>query len=486
MKISAALITAVCAGCGASPSSPPPKAPPSTTATPAAPADAAIDGPALDAWLEAELAPHARAVVAGVVIGDRLVWHRGLGSRDGAGGAPPDRTSVFRIGSVTKVLTATALVQLRERGVLDLDNPVATWIPELATRLSPAGKPPVTLRHLVTHTSGIPSLGDGSAPYWGETPPTEAAMLKALDVPLQFEPGTRDEYSNAGMALAGVVVARAGKRSFRDYMASEVLRPIGMTPRWERGEVPAELRVAGQSPDGKTDPPTWQLGAFEPAGGLWASLDDLVGLARFVHGERGADEVLSAASRALMFTDDPLPGPYGVGWVSGDGGIGHTGSTTDYSATFVSIPDRRIAAIVLATGDDADLVECAAVALVRAVAGGTRPASCAAPAPTPIDRAVLAAAMDRLTAFLARPTEEAARAAFAPSFLDAIPMATLLEMSRQLAAQAGSCTGHELPATVEAAGRATLVCAKGRFALDYQLETSPPHRFTAARVIPAE
>ena len=459
------------ASCTSAASSPPARSP-----------AAGIDGPALDAWVERELAPHGPALVAGIVVGDELVWHRGVGARDGKSGAPPDRTSVFRIGSITKVLTATALMQLRERGVLELDTPVATWIPELADRLSPPGHTPVTLRHLVTHTAGIPTGGDGSAPQ--HTNPTEAALLKALDVPLRFEPGTRNEYSNAGMALAGVVIARATKRSYREYMATEVLAPLGMRPLWDRDEIPAAARVAGSS-EGAIDPPTWVLGAFEPAGGLWASLDDMRGLARLVHG--AADPVLSVVSRKLMFTDDPLPGHHGVAWIATGDRVSHTGSTADYSATIVSSPDQKISVIILASGGAMDLTDCAAFAIARAVADGKPPKSCAVAAPKRFDHAAQAASFQRLIEFFTAPSEATAKAAFAKPFLARVTLATVLEVAKQLTPQVGACTRYELPAKAPAGkGRVTLVCEKARVLLEYHLESAAPFRLDLLQVIGSE
>ncbi|MGE3544680.1 MAG: serine hydrolase domain-containing protein, partial [Kofleriaceae bacterium] len=447
-----------------------------------------IDKPALESWLRVELGTHARAVVAGIVAGDELAWHVGLGSRDGRSARPPDRTSVFRIGSLTKGVTAIAVMQLCERGVLDLDAPVATWVPELASRLAPPGQPAVTLRHLVTHTSGIPSIGDGSAPYWQQTPPSEAQLLKAIDGPLRFAPGTMTEYSNAGMALAGVIIARASKRSYRAYMASNVLAPLGMPPRWDRPDVADDVHVAGETAAHEIDPPTWQLGAFEPAGGLWASLDDLIGLARFVHGGRFADRVLGMASRHQMFTDDPLPGPHGVAWSVGGDLVAHTGSTGDYAASLVSIPARKITAIVLVSGGSFGLVDCVATALVRSVADGTTPASCAALAPKltrAIDRAALAASFERLLEFLARPSESAARDAFTPGFLAETPPAMLLDVTRQVERQVGKCTAYELPVTATTAGRVKLRCAKADVMFEYQVEDVPPHRFAGAELLPS-
>ncbi|MGE0546959.1 MAG: serine hydrolase domain-containing protein [Kofleriaceae bacterium] len=485
MRALAVWVATACASCGS--------AAPATSTAPAAPVH--IDKPAVESWLRVELGTHTRAAVAGVVVGDSLVWHVGIGSRDGRTEVPPDRTSVFRIGSITKVLTAIAVVQLRDRGVLDLDAPVTTWVPELTPWLTPAAASPggqplgpaVTLRHLVTHTSGIPSMGDGTAPYWEQTPPSEAQLLKALHGPLRFVPGTDTEYSNAGMALAGVVVSRASKQTYRAYMAQHVLKPLGIQPRWDRSDVADAVRVAGESVVRDLDPPTWQLGAFESAGGLWASLDDMVGLARFAHGGAVADRVLAPASRSQMFTDDPLPGPHGIAWSVDGGLIAHTGSTGDYSASFVSFPQRRLAVIVLASGRPYGLVDCVAMSLARALADDAPPASCAALVPKPtasIERKALIVSFDRLIEFFAHPSEGAARATFAPAFLGAIPPMMLLDVTKQVEGQVGKCTSYELPADVATAGRVRLRCAKADLMLEYRVETAPPHRFEGAQLLP--
>lgn len=441
----------------------------------------AFDRGALAAWFDREVAPRTPAVVMGIVEGDQLVWQRAAGSRDGKGGPPPDRTSMFRIGSITKVVTAIAAMQLRERGVLDFDAPVATWVPELRDRLAPPGQPAVTLRHLVTHTSGIPGIGDGSAPYWQQTPPTEAAMLKSLDTPLMFAPGSRSVYSNAGMALVGVIVARAAKRPYRDYMASEVLAPIGMAAAWDASAFDASVRVAGAAPSGAVDPPTWQLGAFEPAGGLWANLDQMVALARFTLGRSGADRVLSADGRRAMTTDDPLPGEHGVAWVVGPGGVGHTGSTTDYSASIIVSIEAGLAAIVLSAGSDTDLTDCAALAVVRALTDGSAPASCAKPVAPRGDPALIADAFKRLLAFLARPDATTAEAAFTPEFLGQVPLATLLASVAQVATLTGACTGHTLADPGAASGDGHLICAKGKLRITYALDGKTPSRFAGTQ-----
>lgn len=335
-----------------------------------------VESAAFDAWADRELEGLPSAVIA-VIDRGGLRWHRGVGSRDARGGPAPDRGTVYRIGSITKVLTGAAVLQLRDAGVLKLDEPVARWIPELAGL--GAGGPPVTIRHLVTHTSGIPRLGDGSAVYWEQRPPDRAQLVRSVDKPLLFPPGTRSLYSNAGMALAGEIVARAAGMPYRDYVQQRLLGPIGMrTAAWDRAAVPAARLAIGVGMDGTVDPPHWQLGSFEAAGGLYASLDDMAALARFALG--AAPHVLAPASLEEALRDDPLPGRHGVAWLAGSLGerrlAGHNGSTSDYSATLLVLPEHGLAAVVLAAGPDARLVDCVAAAVLRAAATGAPLGSC--------------------------------------------------------------------------------------------------------------
>jgi CubicO group peptidase (beta-lactamase class C family) len=458
------LLLGAAAACGGPPA---PSAPP-------APTPAGLDTATLDAWVDRELAALPSAVVA-LVDRDGLRWQRGVGARDGRDGAAPDpATAIYRIGSITKVLTGTAVLQLRDAGRLDLEDPVARWIPELAARL-----PGVTIRHLVTHTAGIPSLGDGSAPYWTPTPPSEAALLRALDVPLEFSPGSASAYSNAGMALAGVVIARASGQPYRAYLDEHVLAPLGMrSAAWDRGAVPADRLALGVGPDRSIDPPHWQLGAFEPAGGVYASLADLTGLARLALGQ--APAVLAPASLAEALRAGPLPGDHGVAWLVGEAGglryATHTGSTTDYSATLVALPEHGLAAIVLAAGPDADLVECAGFALVSAVALERPPPSCAA---RPLDAATSAAvddALTRLRALLAAPSEAAIAALFAPAFLAHVPAAAIDEVARAIAERFGRCDRHEITGSGGLGVRAVLHCERGPLAVELGLEDAAPRR----------
>ena len=230
----------------------------------------------------------------------------------------------------------------------------------------------------------------------------------------------------------------------------------------------------------------WQLGAFEPAGGLYASADDLAGLARLALG--AAPAVLTPASHAAAIADDPLPGHLGVGWLVGalgdDPMIGHSGSTSDYVASLVALPTRGLAAVVLTAGGDDRLPECVAVALLRAADDGAALDACAA---APLDDATAARtliALDRVLALLAAPTvtDAALAATFAPTFLAAIPPDQLRVGLRTLADGAGACTRRAVIGAISGGVAATLGCANGEVAVTITVEPTPPHLITSISV----
>ncbi|HWM85815.1 MAG TPA: serine hydrolase domain-containing protein, partial [Kofleriaceae bacterium] len=202
------------------------------------------------------------AMAAGVIVNGHLAWQEGFGTL-GEEAQPVTSQTVFRIGSITKVITSLAVLRLRDAGKLKLGDPAAHYLPELVDTLSQPGKPAITVRHLVTHSSGIPSLGNGQLDWTGgERDIGVGDILDALrGVEPEFPPGERVKYSNLGMALAGLVVARTSGQQYRRYIEERFLRPLGMQSTvWDREAVPPERLAPGH----------WRRsGGYEPAGPHW-------------------------------------------------------------------------------------------------------------------------------------------------------------------------------------------------------------------------
>jgi CubicO group peptidase (beta-lactamase class C family) len=322
----------------------------------------------------------------GFVIDDRLALAHGEGKTSLEDGAPVTESSVFRIGSVTKVFTALALVQLRDAGRLSLDAPMTTWLPEFAQLVYPTrDSPPITPRHLILHASGLPRLGNFDYTLEGHAP-GEAEVLGALaGLSLTAAPGVAREYSNFGYALLGLLITRAAGQPFDAYVRDKVLRPLGMAHTvWDPGEVPKGMlaRPHAERPDRHLGVvPEWTLGASAGAGGLYSSVADM---ARFVAFELSAEPASSRAespvlrrsslreSQSFQSVDRLSMDAGGTEMpkasVKGDGlgwrlyqdcrfadVVEHNGGTEGHSASVYLLPSRGVGVIILANRTDVDV-----------------------------------------------------------------------------------------------------------------------------------
>jgi CubicO group peptidase (beta-lactamase class C family) len=265
----------------------------------------------------------------GVVAGGQLVHAGGLGERH-LGGPPPDEGTIFRIASMTKSFTASAILALRDDGVLRLDDLAEEYVPELR------GWPPVSsdaarisIRHLLTMTAGFPTDDP-----WGDRqqglPLTEFAGFLAGGVRFNWAPGTRFEYSHLGYAILGRVIAAVTGEAYPDLIRHRLLRPLGMT---RTGYEVEEFQVPGQDSEQgsagsagvarghRRSPAGWlelgydPLGAFAPMGGVFSCVRDLsrwvAGFAAaFPPGEPGQGDPhpLRPASRREMQMPQVLTG----------------------------------------------------------------------------------------------------------------------------------------------------------------------------------
>jgi CubicO group peptidase (beta-lactamase class C family) len=239
--------------------------------------------PALDKALEQERAMQGLPGVSiGVVIDGELAYAKGFGVVDPATKAVPDADTVYRIGSISKSFTGLALLALRDDGVLDLDDPLARWIPEASKLVYPTrDERPITLRQLAQHTSGLPRMG----PFEPEHGPDEAMVVGSLaKITLERAPGLESVYSNLGFSLLGIVVSHAAKRPLHDVVASRIFAPLGMTSTgWDAASVPAGHLAPAftKGPDAGAVPPA-RLGAADGAGGIYSSVRDMARYAAFL------------------------------------------------------------------------------------------------------------------------------------------------------------------------------------------------------------
>ncbi|OZM73585.1 alpha/beta hydrolase [Amycolatopsis antarctica] len=236
------------------------------------------------------------------------------GHLDARGERRVEADSAFPLASVTKVLTATVVMQLADDGDLELDVPLGRLCAELA---GGAGDR-VTLRQLLSHTSGL--VNDHGA---GDGRSLRGYALACRDSALLFEPGTAFSYSSAGYALAGRVLENVTRTSWRDVISDFLLVPAGVTPRFVATDPGAD--TGGVACGHTASAPHRRLpalvpAALAPAAGLAASASDLVTLAE-AYFDGASGELLAAGPVAEMARAVPCAEPFGLaaGWGLGWG-----------------------------------------------------------------------------------------------------------------------------------------------------------------------
>ncbi|MFN2488926.1 MAG: serine hydrolase domain-containing protein [Actinomycetota bacterium] len=305
---------------------------------------------------------------AGVVLNDRLAWSGGYGFVETASDRAPDEDTLYRIASITKTFTATAIMQLRDEGKLDLDDPLVQHIPEFASARDPFGPiEHVTIRRLLTHESGLMTDSPGMRPESFFYPSTEEVLAAADHITIAIPPDSADKYSNLAFQLLGEVVARIGGRSYPDHVRARVTEPLEMkSTTFDPGHDLGERVARGYDARWFTDelrpaailPPT----GIESDGGLYSTVADLARWIVFQFTAADDDtghQVLRASSLREMFrprtiTRDDWTEAQGVAWYSTRRDetilLGHDGSLNGFDTSIRFNVAARIGAIVLLNG----------------------------------------------------------------------------------------------------------------------------------------
>ncbi len=248
---------------------------------PAVPTAAAQDAAvlaAIDRTMEAyRLDAHIPGMVWGIVRDGRLVHVRGAGIQDVEAKRPVTPQTLFRIASMSKAFTALAILKLRDEGILSLDAPAETYVPELkGWRYPTADAPKIRVRDLLNHTAGF--VTDDP---WGDrqTPLPDAAFTRLLaeGVPFTRTPGLAMEYSNLGYAVLGRIASNVSGQPYADYIRGLLMAPLGMASTgYDVLASPPDRRALGYrwEDDAWTLEPTMAHGAFGAMGGIETSADD--------------------------------------------------------------------------------------------------------------------------------------------------------------------------------------------------------------------
>ena len=305
----------------------------------------------------------------------RIVAADHLGEQDAEAHVPVDARTIYHWASITKTMTGIAIMQLRDRGLLTLDDPIVRHVPELARVHNPFGDTvAITLRHLMSHSAGF---RNGTWPWrdqaWQPFEPPGWAQLEAMlpYTQLLFAPGTRYAYSNPGIVYLGQVIERLTGEDYEVYVDKNILKPLGMHASYFDRTPPHLLRHRAHSyhiRDGKrvAAPFDVDTGVTVSNGGLNAPLPDMARYLAFLLGDptRQADYdlVLKRASLEEMWRpqiaagDDFTQGRMAETTASGlsffiDQGpagriVGHNGDQNGFRAYLSLCPEQRVGSLL--------------------------------------------------------------------------------------------------------------------------------------------
>lgn len=303
-----------------------------------------------------------------------ITWSKGYGTSNTTTGVPVTPDTIFRVGSITKSVTAWGVMRLVEEGRMDLDAPVESYLTRWHLPPSAFDSTGVTIGRLLSHTAGL-NMQDYSPVTTRPLPSLEQSLnggsgqpgdRNSDDVRITTEPGTQIVYSNGGYTMLQLAIEEVTGESYASYMQREVLNPLGMTRTSfvERPTLAAES-ATGYTNGGRPVPPT--LLTEQAAGGLYTSANDV---ARFAAagmtgpaGETPGRGVLTPAGVAALLA--PITMAHGMmtslgyeveALSDGTKAAGHGGKNTGWLSQFTTLPDRAEGIVVLTNSDNAGLI----------------------------------------------------------------------------------------------------------------------------------
>jgi CubicO group peptidase (beta-lactamase class C family) len=281
-----------------------------------------------------------------VALDKEVVFSKSYGSANLEWNTPNTSATKFRLGSITKQFTAAAILLLEERGKLSIQDPVKKYLPDY-----PAAWDRIKIFHVLTHTSGIPSITD--SPEYSKLEPfplTPAQNLEKIrDKPLEFAPGERYKYSNSGYILLGFIIEKASGQTYQDFIQKNIFTPLNMNDSgYDSNFDIIPHRASGYSPGahGPQNAGFIHMSIPFSAGALYSTTEDLL------KWEQGllCGKLLSADSLEKMTT--PFKGNYGFGLqietVEGKKRISHGGAIEGFNTYLAYYPEDKLTVAVLA------------------------------------------------------------------------------------------------------------------------------------------
>lgn len=308
------------------------------------------------------------ALSIALVDDQKVVWAAGFGFQDRARTIPATAETIYRVGSVSKLFTDVAVMELVDAGGLNLDEPVAKYVPDFKPAYR-EGEKPITLRMLMAHRSGLireSPVGN----YFDPSEPTLEKSIASLNgIELIYPPGERTKYSNAAIGLVGLVLQTTQKDRFESYVQRRVIDTLGMKSSSFTPTAAVKKRLADAvmwTYHGREFPaPTFELGT-PPAGCMYSTVLDLARFQSclFAGGNLGGKQLLKPESLAEMlrpqFAKESGQRGFGLGFVVGEwegkNRIGHGGAIYGFSTEFSALPGEKLGVVIVSSRDSSNAV----------------------------------------------------------------------------------------------------------------------------------
>jgi CubicO group peptidase (beta-lactamase class C family) len=280
-----------------------------------------------------------------VARGNEILLDKGYGKANLEQNIPNDPDTKFRIGSLTKQFTAALVLLLQQDGKLHIEDPVRKYLPD-----APTSWDKITLTELLGHNSGIPEIqSDPRFRSWAMSPHTHAEELALFkDRPLNFEPGSKNEYSNSNYLVLGAVIEKVTGEDYGTLLRNRIFKPLAMNVSGvDKDGLVLPKRAQGyNNENGRLVPsPSESMSVPWSAGSIYSTANDLLRWERGLFGGK----VLSQSSLKAMTTSGKVSHGLGVGVSIEDGVkvVDHNGAIEGFVAHMAYVPESRIAVIVL-------------------------------------------------------------------------------------------------------------------------------------------
>ena len=321
----------------------------------------------LDAYLSARSQAGEFSGSVAISRGKENIISQGYGQANREHEVPNHPQTKFRISSLTKQFTAVSILQLQERGLLDMQSPISAYLPNY-----PQGEK-ITAHHLLTHTSGIPEyLNPEAFPDfldWMRLPTTLSELVDRFkSLPLEFSPGEKFKYGNSGYALLAQIIETVSQQPYADYLQVNVLDPLALhntghemplavIPHLARGYLPLAEDVYLQASP-------FDMSIAIGTGGLYSTVEDLVKWHQWLYGKDTDQTVLSRSARAIMLTpvvqidsEESTDTFYCYGLALDTylerSRIHHIGGISGFASTLAYYPNEKLTVVVLSNFETA-------------------------------------------------------------------------------------------------------------------------------------